>query len=141
MWRRGIGRAPPRAYLQADLDIVSPPGMAPADALLCDAEAIRAVIEVGPAQHASFKSGSLMRDIQGQAGGREAPELTWWLCAQVLQALPETHGEWEVRLGHAVILEAALVHAHVPRVRTRSAPPAAKPGRCDWLLSSSHVGA
>ena len=33
--------------------MVSPPGLAPADALLCDAEAIRAVIEVARAQHAS----------------------------------------------------------------------------------------
>lgn len=53
VWRRGIGRAPPRAYLQADLDMVSPPGLAPADVLLCDAEAIRAVIEVGHTQHGS----------------------------------------------------------------------------------------
>ncbi|KAK9831407.1 hypothetical protein WJX81_002476 [Elliptochloris bilobata] len=78
VWRRGVGRAPPRAYLQADFDLISPPGLAPAEALLCDAEAIRAVIEA-------------------------------------LQALPEAHGEWEVRLGHAAILEAALAHARVPR--------------------------
>ena len=60
MWRRGIGRAPPRAYLQADLDLVAPPGLAPADALLCDAEAIRAVIEVGQAQHGLLRVCSRM---------------------------------------------------------------------------------
>lgn len=45
VWRQGVGRAPPRAYLQADLDLITPPGLAPSEALLCDAEAIRAVIE------------------------------------------------------------------------------------------------
>jgi hypothetical protein len=45
---------------------------------------------------------------------------------QVLQALPETPGEWEVRLGHAAILEAALGHARVPRVRPRAAGPCAR---------------
>jgi len=45
VWRQGGGRAPPRAYLQADLDLITPPGLAPSEALLCDAEAIRAVIE------------------------------------------------------------------------------------------------
>jgi hypothetical protein len=39
---------------------------------------------------------------------------------QVLQALPETPGEWEVRLGHTAVLEAALGHARVPRVRPRA---------------------
>ena len=71
VWRQGIGRAPPRAYLQADLDIISPPGMAPADALLCDAEAIRAVIEVGPARHASFKSVGLMRTSGDRREGQK----------------------------------------------------------------------
>ena len=45
VWRQGVGRAPPRAYLQADLDLITPPGLAPSEALLCDAEAICAVIE------------------------------------------------------------------------------------------------
>ncbi len=48
VWRRGVGRAPPRAYLQADLDLVMPPGLEPAEALLGDAEAIRAVVEARP---------------------------------------------------------------------------------------------
>lgn len=37
--------------------------------------------------------------------------------AQVLQALPETPGEWEVRLGHMTVLETVLAHARIPRVR------------------------
>jgi len=48
VWRRGVGRAPPRAYLQADLDLVMPPGLEPTEALLGDAEAIRAVVEARP---------------------------------------------------------------------------------------------
>ncbi|CAL8462314.1 g1847 [Coccomyxa elongata] len=44
--RRGVGRALPRAYLQADLDIVTLPGSTPSETLLADAEVIRTVSEV-----------------------------------------------------------------------------------------------
>ncbi len=43
-----------------------------------------------------------------------------------MQALPDTPGEWEVRLGHATVLEAALAQARVPRVRVHQLP-VAKP--------------
>lgn len=44
--RRGVGRALPRAHLQADLDIATLPGSSPSETLLADAEVIRAVSEV-----------------------------------------------------------------------------------------------
>ncbi|KAK9906778.1 hypothetical protein WJX75_007809 [Coccomyxa subellipsoidea] len=44
--RRGVGRCLPRAYLQADLDIVTLPGSTPSETLLADAEVIRTVSEV-----------------------------------------------------------------------------------------------
>ena len=42
--RKGLqtGRSLPRGYLQADLDIVHPPGLPPADKLLAEAELIKA---------------------------------------------------------------------------------------------------
>lgn len=41
--RKGLqtGRSLPRGYLQADLDIVHPPGLLPADKLLAEAELIK----------------------------------------------------------------------------------------------------
>ncbi|CAK0752569.1 hypothetical protein CVIRNUC_002156 [Coccomyxa viridis] len=44
--RRGVGRALPKAHLQADLDIATLPGSSPSETLLADAEVIRAVSEV-----------------------------------------------------------------------------------------------
>lgn len=44
--RQGVGRCLPRAYLQADLDIVTLPGSTPSETLLADAEVIRTVSEV-----------------------------------------------------------------------------------------------
>ncbi len=44
--RKGVGRALPRAHLQADLDIATLPGSSPSETLLADAEVIRAVSEV-----------------------------------------------------------------------------------------------
>ena len=44
--RRGVGRALPKAHLQADLDIATLPGSSPSETLLADAEVIRAVAEV-----------------------------------------------------------------------------------------------
>ena len=49
--RRGVGRALPKAHLQADLDIATLPGSSPSETLLADAEVIRAVSEVCPSQH------------------------------------------------------------------------------------------
>ena len=38
-------------------------------------------------------------------------------CLQVLELLPEGRGAgWEVRLGHRILLDAALAAAHVPKV-------------------------
>ena len=47
MRRKGLqtGRNLPRGYLQADLDMVHPPGLTPSDKLLAEAE----LIKVGPA--------------------------------------------------------------------------------------------
>ena len=42
--RRAVGRALPRAYLQADLDLVAPPAASLTEAALAEAE----VIKVGP---------------------------------------------------------------------------------------------
>lgn len=43
MRRKGLqtGRSLPRGYLQADLDIVHPPGLTPPDKLLAEAELIK----------------------------------------------------------------------------------------------------
>ena len=49
--RRGVGRALPKAHLQADLDIATLPGSSPSETLLADAEVIRAVSEVCLSQH------------------------------------------------------------------------------------------
>ena len=49
--RRGVGRALPKAHLQADLDIATLPGSSPSETLLADAEVIRAVSEVCVSQH------------------------------------------------------------------------------------------
>lgn len=58
--RRGVGRALPRAYLQADLDIVTLPGSTPSETLLADAEVIRAVSEVS-STHLSSRCSYLLR--------------------------------------------------------------------------------
>ena len=46
VYRKGGAGGLPRAHLQADLDILTPPGQAPAEALLAEAEALRAAVEV-----------------------------------------------------------------------------------------------
>lgn len=44
--RKAVGRSVPRSHLQADLDLVSGGGQAPAEALLAEAEALKAVTEI-----------------------------------------------------------------------------------------------
>ena len=44
--RKVPGRAVPRSHLQADLDFVTPGGQAPGEALLAEAEALKAVTGV-----------------------------------------------------------------------------------------------
>ena len=44
--RRAVGRALPRAYLQADLDIVSPPATSLTEAALAEAEVIKVTLSM-----------------------------------------------------------------------------------------------
>ncbi len=120
-----MGRALPRAYLQADLDIVTLPGSTPTETLLADAEVIRTVSEVSGfhlfqlAQNCRARLENLPNipcafDNKMREARRDPMRIR--LSAQVMDALPEWSGELEVRLGHRSLLDASLTHAHVPKV-------------------------
>lgn len=46
VWRRGVGRGLPRAFQQADLDLVAPAGQAPIAAAMGETECIKAAVQV-----------------------------------------------------------------------------------------------